>query len=295
MSQATDHASPTTGSEGGRDPVKRLFDVEARRWDDLYEGHAPQDSAIQHRLAITLNWVDRLGLNPGSPVLEVGCGAGRLAAALGHRGLSVCAVDLSPKMIEQTSERIKKEGLTRLVTARLGDVNSLNAERESFDLVVALGVIDWLQSPLRALQEMARVLRPGGSLIFSCGHPGALVYFIEPLTNPLLASTVGAAKHILETLRVREVKARQNMYTVRSLNRLVSISGLTRVDSRTVGFGPITILRWSLLPNTLGARFNRWLQERADRGVQVVRSLGMAYMVLARKPSSHPSRIRVPM
>jgi ubiquinone/menaquinone biosynthesis C-methylase UbiE len=111
----------------------------------------------------------------GRRVLDVGCGAGPLAAALRENGAIVSGFDSSPVMIELARERLGAD--TDLRVADLGE--PLPYEDGAFDDVVASLVLHYLQDWTESLAELRRVLRPGGRLICSINHP--LVYkIIEP-------------------------------------------------------------------------------------------------------------------
>ena len=91
-------------------------------------------------------------------ILEVGPGPGELSERMATElDANVVAVDISPRMVELTRGRG--------IDARLGDVQSLEFEEESFDLVVAAWVLFHPSDLDRAVSEIARVLRPGGRLI----------------------------------------------------------------------------------------------------------------------------------
>lgn len=91
-------------------------------------------------------------------ILEVGCGWGELAAWL-HRetGAEVVATDLSPRMVELARE----QG----VDAHLADVQALPFDDEWFDVAVAAWMLYHVPDLDRGLAELARVLRPGGTLV----------------------------------------------------------------------------------------------------------------------------------
>jgi SAM-dependent methyltransferase len=96
-------------------------------------------------------------LRPSS-ILEVGCGPGELAERLRlELGASVVAIDVSPLMVELAG--------ARGVDARLGDVQELPFADGSFDCAVAAWMLYHVPDVDRALGELARILRPGGSLV----------------------------------------------------------------------------------------------------------------------------------
>ena len=91
-------------------------------------------------------------------ILEVGCGEGELAERLGREtSAEVIAVDQSPRMVELAR--------ARGVDARVGRVEELAFEDEGFDCVVAAWMLYHVEQLDRALEEISRVLRPGGRLV----------------------------------------------------------------------------------------------------------------------------------
>ena len=99
----------------------------------------------------------------GLTVLDAGCGSGRYLRELGARGARAIGVDLSAAMLERA-----RQTTTRITRA---DLRALPFDTMSIDLVVcglALGDVAELEL---ALTEIARVLRPGGRVIYSVVHP----------------------------------------------------------------------------------------------------------------------------
>jgi SAM-dependent methyltransferase len=113
---------------------------------------------------------DRLGLRPGDRVLDMGCGAGRHAFEMFRRGADVVAFDQDGDELAGVLELFGAmreagevpEGADADV--KQGDALSLPFADGEFDRVVASEVLEHIPDDLAAIDELARVLRPGGTL-----------------------------------------------------------------------------------------------------------------------------------
>jgi ubiquinone/menaquinone biosynthesis C-methylase UbiE len=116
-----------------------------------------------HREAV---WFRRLagGALSGQQVLEVGCGRGVGAEVILDRlgAAQVTAFDLDESMVELARKRLHG----RPVSLRVGDVCHIEQSAGSVDTVVNFGIIHHVPDWQRAVAEIARVLRPGGLLLF---------------------------------------------------------------------------------------------------------------------------------
>lgn len=113
-----------------------------------------------------LQWAD---LQPGQRALDIACGTGLVtleaARAVGNAG-EVVGTDISGAMVAATQEAAAREGLRNVVTQR-ADAEALPGPDDAFDVVLcALGLM-YVPDPLRAMQEMHRVLRAGGRAVAS--------------------------------------------------------------------------------------------------------------------------------
>jgi ubiquinone/menaquinone biosynthesis C-methylase UbiE len=257
----------------------------------VYEDATLSGFLYRHRRALALAWVDTLGLRAGAPILEVGCGASLLSTTLASRGFAVTALDRVGEMLDTTRSSAAEAGVSDRVSTVLGDVHSLELDDNSFDLVLALGVLPWLYSPSAAMKEMARVLLPGGFLLASADNRSALTGFLEPLENPLLHPAKETLKGALEERgRRRKAATRNRPVSRRELDGLIASVGLEPVRWTTIGFGPFTVFRRRLLPDRLGATLYDHLQSSADRGARGYRSAGAQHLLLARKTTAGNSR-----
>jgi SAM-dependent methyltransferase len=106
----------------------------------------------------------------GRRILDAGCGAGPLSAALRERGALVSGFDASVGMLELARRRLGDDA-----DLRVADLGSpLPYADDTFDDVVASLVLHYLKDWGPALAELRRVLKPGGRLIMSVEHPFAV-------------------------------------------------------------------------------------------------------------------------
>jgi SAM-dependent methyltransferase len=113
---------------------------------------------------------------PGLDVLEIGVGSGTHAALLARTSKTFTGVDLTQHAVDLTRQRLRLRGLD-------GDVRRMDAEAlefpdDSFDLIWSWGVIHHSSQTSRILEEMGRVLRPGGRAIVMVYHRGLWTYYV---------------------------------------------------------------------------------------------------------------------
>lgn len=115
----------------------------------------------------------RLGVTPGTRLLDVGCGAGQLALIAARAGAQVNGCDISPNWLEKARGRAAAEGLE--VTFEEGDAESLPYEDGQFDTVTSLIGAMFAPRPERVAAELARVCQPGGMIAMANWTPGGFV------------------------------------------------------------------------------------------------------------------------
>jgi ubiquinone/menaquinone biosynthesis C-methylase UbiE len=149
----------------GRYAVRFLYQRGARVYDDVREQVVARDEAtLLPLLAAPLADVCR------PRVLDVATGTGRVPLLLARQpwfdGL-VEGVDIAPAMLREAEAKLRAHGLLGHVALREGDADALPWSDESFHLVTCLEALEFFPRPRRALRELARALRPGGTLVVS--------------------------------------------------------------------------------------------------------------------------------
>lgn len=124
-------------------------------------------------------FIDRLDLSAEFRLLEVGCGTGAVLRSVArHKGLrgEVVGVDQCEAFVVAARKFADIENLGGCVDFRVGDAHGLDFPPASFDVVIASTLISHVTEPSAVLREMARVLRPGGTIVVFDGDYASLTY-----------------------------------------------------------------------------------------------------------------------
>lgn len=128
----------------------------ARRSGTYDDGFGAMTAGLHGRL------LAEAGVGPGSRLLEVGCGTGRLAAAAVAMGAEVVATDAVEQMVGEAARALPK---ARVLKAELP---GLPFAADEFDQAVGAFVINHVPDPPGAVRDLARVVVPGGRVVLSC-------------------------------------------------------------------------------------------------------------------------------
>jgi ArsR family transcriptional regulator len=132
---------------------QQFFAGAAARWDKL-RGELYGEG---------FNQAAMLALLPKETVVaDLGCGTGKMAAALAPFVKKVIAVDNSPAMLKAAQRRTADFANVEL---KRGDLEHLPLEDDACDAAMLLLALTYVAEPAAAIQEMARILRPGGKAI----------------------------------------------------------------------------------------------------------------------------------
>lgn len=190
-----------------------LYQVEEIHW--WYVGRRRIIQSLVEKICATLD-------NPNPRILDVGCGTGanlKMLARFGHAE----GVDISPQAVEFCRER-------GLDSVKLGAVEELPYDNDSFDLVTALDVVEHLDDDVAGLREMRRVLRPDGRILlfvpafmYLWGVQDDVSNHRRRYTLPTLLSAVEAAGFSVEWSSYANISFFLPVLLVRSVMRWLGL------------------------------------------------------------------------
>ena len=157
------------------DFVENVYDKLAKVYD-LFFGPTLHPGRLQA--------IERMKIQPGERVLEVGVGTG-INLSLYPRQASVTGIDFSSSMLEKARERAARKDAAPVRLLQM-DAADLKFADDAFDIVYAPYLISVVPDPVKVAQEMRRVCRPGGRIIF-LNHflsPNAVLSRAERLISP---------------------------------------------------------------------------------------------------------------
>lgn len=202
------------------------------------------------------DWV-RHYLRPDSRVLDVGCGRGGLVEQLGHPLNQVVGID--PDIHSLHEHRLplpRTAGLSRELPFR----------SNSFDLAFASWVLEHLAEPKRDIQEISRVLRPGGVFIFITPNRRHPLVGLNRLSGRFARWQAWLVEQLYGRAAADTFPAYYRANTAADLGRLAGLSGLQLVELKAIADPTYLAFRPGLF--RLAAWLDGWLA--AERGIHLV-------------------------
>lgn len=175
---------------------------EAELWgevDAMHAANVPPDwryhRELRHNAIMHTDDIERMlaAIQPGMKTLELGCASGWLTLAMAQRGADALGLDVSEQSLDigrQYYETVKDE-VSGSVTYRYADLNTLELEPNTYDLIITKGTLHHLVGMEHVIQQVHRALKPNGLFwvsdqdgdesLFTALFAGALM-FVLPTT-----------------------------------------------------------------------------------------------------------------
>ena len=200
--------------------------------------------------------LDATSVGPGTHLLDVGCGGGFALLLAARRGATVTGLDATQPLLDIAHERVPGATLVR------GDLEDpLPFDDATFDVVTAFNSVQYAADPVRALQSMALVTKPGGLISFLVWGPpqqcesGVMFAEMGPLMPPAPPAAPGAVAWS-EDGRLEDLAATAGLKPLRVAdvaNPLIYPDLATAIRTQLSSGPAQTAIRHSGLPATRGA------------------------------------------
>jgi len=159
-------------------------------------------------------------------LLEVGCGPAIMLPDLLAMGFEVHGIDVSGEMVRRAEQRMAGHPLAGRCHLSVGDIERLQFPDALFDVVLAMGVLEYLPSYATALREIARVLKPGGRVVLTVPNR-ASAYHVTRAAYLRARRALG---------RPRATACATNPCVPWRLDRELAAAGLPKIASQACNF-----------------------------------------------------------
>ncbi len=169
---------------------------------------------------------------PGSTVLEVAPGPGYFCIELAKLGnYSITGLDISHTFVAIASQKASEAGVH--VDFRQGNASSMPLADNTFDFLLCRAAFKNFGQPVSALQEMCRVLKPGGrGLIIDLRKDASM----ESINHEVEGMGLGAVNKVLTKLAFRTMLLK-SAYTKPQFQHMLAETHFTSIDIREAGIG----------------------------------------------------------
>lgn len=178
-----------------------------------------------------------LGFKHGQTVVDVGCGLGYLGMIYWPffgRNSTYCGIDISPELVKQATKNAKQWVVQGTAVFKTGDAYRLPLPDDSADMVMCQTVLMHLKDPHKALAEMVRVAKPGGTVF--CQEPDnlsvSLIYGFDTLPERSIPSLLFNHKVHLLVTKGRAKLGLGDANIGPKLPALMGAVGLRRIEAR---------------------------------------------------------------
>lgn len=147
--------------------ISGFFDEMSHGRNEKISANPIVDYEQNVRSEIVLNY---LSPKKGDKILDIGCGNARDIVYIVEKGAEVTGIDISEGMIVEAKKDLEVLGYKN-ITLEVGDATNLDYADNQFDKVLCSEVIEHIPNADKALDEICRILKPGGKLVLSTPNP----------------------------------------------------------------------------------------------------------------------------
>lgn len=251
--------------------VEEYFSRQTEYWRIVYDEKNQHNSMLRlemnNRKRYVLNLIDKYRNDEQVSILDIGSGSGGIFFdLLGNENIAPVSIDISMQMcreLKDSSLAIRKNGTTCIQA----DVEYLPFPEKHFDMVICIGVIQYLEKDSTAIREVSRVLKKNGILLITTPNLLRLHNFLDPYyyfsaikhIKRKLFKSVGSNIENSQTTRFKTNEDFSNRkYFYWQLNKFFRINSLSKLENRAIGYGPISFGRKPIFSYNLNEKLSNF-------------------------------------
>ena len=251
--------------------IKEHFSRSSKDWDSLYsdsdEKHTFTRFELRRRKEIVFTFIEKINSAKIKRALDLGCGAGQYLIQLSSMDFECFGADISEEMLKITREKFIFHQI-KDVTLINSDCYELPIEDNYFDMIICIGVLEYLDNETQALLEMLRTMKPGGFAIVTFPN----LYKLRNLLNPYYyiiriwtylfsrKSAQSPQGNNSKNVKIDFGKSTVSRYSLSKVKKIVSNSGFSIIEVRGYCFGPFSIWQKSLFSTKNSIKLSNFIE-----------------------------------
>ena len=211
-----------------QEEVNKFDELASKWWDE--EGEFKPLHQIN---PLRVNFIEERSLLKGKKILDVGCGGGILAEAMGQLGGEVTGIDASPNTIGIAKAHSKSVNSGVIYIQKTIEEFITTYPDEKFDVITCLEMLEHVPSPLGVIQSCSSLLNDGGDIFFSTINRNPKSYLFAVIGAEYILNLLPKGTHDYEKF----IKPSELAGWIRN-------SGLTTKETIGLSYNPITNNYW---------------------------------------------------
>ena len=247
--------------------VRNYFSHQSEYWDSLYSAPEGPEGFLKHELTrrkeIVFDSIEENKVAPLRSALDLGCGSGQYTAPLSQMGLDCYGADISEEMLTLAQQKLPPDSS---VTWIHSDCRNVPLDDQSVDLILCVGVLEYLTDDQPALEEIRRLIRPNGLAIVTFPNTYKLRNLLNPYYYLIRVWTYHFKNNTSGTNDSLDYcKAIVRRYSYLKIRQLAKQSGFQTLALKGCAFGPFSLWKKDILPLKSSIKISDTLEHMSNR------------------------------
>lgn len=269
-----------------KEAVKAHYQADAEEYDREFYKSEKAYPPLRYRHNYMYAMTEAIDLPPDAQILDIGCGPGEMVMDLVKEKRFITGIDISEEMIRLAQERLKERPqLKDHVALSTGDIEALEFEDDSLDLIICSGVVEYLEDDVKWAKELTRTIKSGGYLIINVTNKYCVRKWTEPLivwmkNSKLIRNFMAFVKvKILGKDRLHEFPFKPRMHGPGQFDRYLDSLGFEKVSHNYFDMA-VMVAPFDTLFGFIMQPIRKWMERFSSKNMILN---GTGYIVCVRK------------